>query len=161
MFRVYNSSPKQNLIFYKIYIRPLVDSWLIDISNIDQITRIEAIFLKSALNLKLTTKHAEIYNHIDLPTIAHRAANLARRLIEKEIIKKDFQLQTTLRSRKITVSVGGCSLCANLLKFCAKMPVDKINQNIKFNENDFIQWRKMTTRKIAQKTKSSKSKNKR
>jgi len=66
MFKLYNGSPKQNLIFYRIYIRPLVDSWLIDISNLEQITRIEANFLKTALNLKSTTKHSDIYKHINI-----------------------------------------------------------------------------------------------
>ena len=158
MFRVYNSSPKQNLIFYKIHIRLLVDSWLTDISNINLISKIEAGFLKSSLNLKRTTKHTEIYNHIDLPTIAQRASNLATRLIDKKIIKQEHQLRTILRSRNITVSVGGCSLCANLLQFCAKYPREKINQKIIFDENKFKQWRKMTNKKIAQKTIASKSK---
>ena len=156
MFNLYNRSPKQNLIFYRIYIRPLVDSWLIDISNLAQISNIEAKFLKTALNLKCTTKHTEIYKQINIPTIAQRALNLATSLIDKEIIVTKVKTQTKLRSRSINISEVGSSLCANLSEFCARMSQAKPYKKIAFDENAFIQWRRQITRKISQKTKMNK-----
>jgi len=146
MFQLYNQNISDNRKFYKIYIRPIFDLWLIDTSLENEITKYECQSLKIIGQITPSARTEEFYKYLGITTVQKRLKNLALNLEEKDILGDVIVQDRILKSGKNKMLIVVKTLCDKLNNMCVQNAT--IEETPEFDEKSSCDWRKIV-RKVA------------
>ena len=156
LFQLYNKNIKDNRNFYLIYIKPIIDQWLIDPDISKDVEQLDAHILKLIAQMPFTTSSKDIYNKLKIETIRHRQYFFAKNLEERNIIKPSQKPVRQLKSGKICINEPSTTLAQKLSRICVQEPLIKNKED--FNSKEFCIWRGMVKKVIASKIKHNNKK---
>jgi len=151
LFQLYNKNIKDNRKFYLIYIKPIIDQWLIDPNIYKEVEQLDAQTLKMIALMPHTTSSKGIYDKLKVETIEYRQYHFAKNLEERNIIKPSLKPIRQLKSGKICINEPNTTLAQKLSRICVQKPPIKIQED--FNSKEFCIWRVMVKKVIASKIK--------
>jgi len=149
LFQLYNKKIEDNIDFYSIYLRPIIDLWFLDPNIVDQIEKIEAQILKQLACMPFTTSTEGIYKQLAIVKPSDRIYKFAKNLETKNILHKLKTNKSKLKSGKTRIIESCFTLNNRLMRICIeKTPV---STNYTFDPKTFCNWRVQTIKQIQHK----------